>query len=166
MSPFVYFPYNAPIPTADSLCTQAWPENRGDWLAWDGHKRGDYDAMATSFDPGRVYLQLRPLEEAAGSLNIYPRWEVHGHEGRHRAWWIKNKEKVPRLEVWVAVDFEADFGGPKRTLCATDLVVEQGAYTLDGKIHRLIPGGTPVCAKLQRGHDGATDELVRTEFHE
>ena len=73
---------------------------------------------------------------------------------------------MPRLEVWVAVDFDSDFDGPKRTLCPTDLVVEQGAYTVEGKIHTLIPGGIPVCAKLQRGHAGATDELVRTEFHE
>ena len=161
VSPFFYFPIQY------SLYTQAWPENRGDWLAWDGPKRGDYAAMATSFDPGRVYLQLRRHEEVAGSLSIFPRWEVCNHEGRHRAWWIKNKEKVPRLEVWVAVDFDADFAGPKRTLCAdTDLVVEQGAYTREGKIHKLIPGGTPVCPKLQRGHAGATDELVRTEFHE
>ena len=118
--------------------------------------------MDTSFTPGRVYLRLRRLEEAAGSLNIFPRWEVYDHEGRHRAWWIKNKEKVPRLEVWVAVDFDSDFDGPKRTLCPTDLVVEQGAYTVEGKINTLIPGGIPVCAKLQRGDADATDELVRT----
>ena len=60
-----------------TLHPQAWPQNRGDLLAWDGHKRADYAAMDTSFNPGRVYLRLRRLEEAAGSLNIFPRWEVH-----------------------------------------------------------------------------------------
>ena len=44
--------------------------------------------------------------------------------------------------------------------------MEQGAYNVEGKIIPLIPDGRPVCAKLQRGDADATDELVRTEFHE
>ena len=34
-----------------TLHPQAWPQNRGDLLAWDGHKRADYAAMDTSFNP-------------------------------------------------------------------------------------------------------------------
>jgi len=82
--------------------------------------------MAANFNPGRPYLKLRRLEEEEGSLNIFPRWEVYDHEGRHRAWWIKNNMEVQRLKVWIAVDFDA--AKCERTLCPTDLVVEQGAY--------------------------------------
>ena len=103
---------------------QTWPDNRGDKLQW-GHKV-EHEAMAANFNPGRPYLKLRRLEEEEGSLNIFPRWEVYDHEGRHRAWWIKNNMEVQRLKVWIAVDFDA--AKCERTLCPTDLVVEQGAY--------------------------------------
>ena len=137
--------------------TQTWPNNRGDKLQW-GHK-GDHEAMATNFNPGRPYLKLRRLKEVEGSLNIFPRWEVYDHEGRHRAWWIKNNMQVQRLEVWIAVDFDA--AKRERTLCPTDLVVEQGACGLDGKNQT---GGIPVSARLWRAVDDAVDELVRAEL--
>ena len=87
-------------------------------------------------------------------------YEVCDHEGRHRAWWIKNNMKVQRLEVWIAVDFNASTGS-ERTLCPTDLVVEQGAYALDGQVQ--TPGGrSPVHAQLRRAvGDAVIDEFVR-----
>ena len=115
--------------------------------------------MAANFNPGRPYLKLRRLKEEEGSLNIFPRWEVYDHEGRHRAWWIKNNMEVQRLEVWIAVDFDA--AKRERTLCPTDLVVEQGAYDLDGKNQT---GGIPVSAQLWRAVGDAVDELVRAEL--
>ena len=63
------------------------------------------------------------------------------------------------LEVWIAVDFDA--AKRERTLCPTDLVVEQGACGLDGKNQT---GGIPVSAQLWRAVDDAVDELVRAEL--
>ena len=54
--------------------TEAWPHNRGDKLPW-GHK-GDHQAMAANFFPGRPYLKLRRVWEEEGHLSIFPRWEV------------------------------------------------------------------------------------------
>ena len=61
--------------------------------------------------------------------------------------------------MWIAVYFDAS--ERERTLCSTDLVVEQGAANIDGQTNRRA-----VCARLSptgaNGEKLAVDEFVRT----